>query len=99
MSIRTDGIRAVMHNTCFVAGPIAGVSADLMVLNVTAGSPIPGWSVGLINKAAIPVVGGYTISASYGSDGLAVQCGRSFGAIYGSAAKLCVQTKMSGCSP
>ena len=72
-------------------------SFDLTVLNVTAGSPSPGWSIGLINKAAIPVVGGYTISPSYGSDGWAVQAGRSFGAIYGSAAKLCVQTKVSGC--
>jgi hypothetical protein len=55
----TVGVCAVMQNTCFVAGPITGVSGDLTVLNVSAGSPNPGWSVGLINKADVPVVGGY----------------------------------------
>ena len=93
----TGGACAIMNNICLVGGPMAGYSGDLTVLNVSAGNPSDGWSVGLINKAAIPI-GGYSISPSYGSDGLALQVGRSFGTIYGSGAKICRQEKVASCN-
>jgi hypothetical protein len=93
----TNGSCAVMQNVCFVGGPIAGYSADLTVLNVSAGSPSDGWSISLINKAAIPI-GGYSLSSGYGSDGLTVQAGRSFGPIFGWGVKACAQQKVSSCT-
>jgi hypothetical protein len=93
----TDGACAIMRNICLVGGPIAGYSADLTILNVSAGSPSDGWSISLINKAAIPI-GGYSLSTGYGSDGISLQGGRSFGPIYGWGAKACIQQKISSCT-
>jgi hypothetical protein len=93
----TDGACAIMQSICLVGGPIAGYSADLTILNVSAGTPSDGWSFSLINKAAIPI-GGYSLSPGYGSDGLSFQAARSFGAIYGWGAKVCIQQKVSSCT-
>lgn len=59
-----------------------GYSADLTVLNISAGSPGSGWSASLIEKWAIPA-GGFSITSGYGSDGVSLQVRCSFGAIAG----------------
>jgi RHS repeat-associated protein len=86
----TDGSCAVMRNVCVIGGPIFGATIDTTLLNVSAGSPSDGWSISFINKAAIPV-GGYSIAPGYGSDGLTLQAGRSFGTMLGWGVKACIQ--------
>ena len=93
----TDGSCAVMRNVCVIGGPIFGATVDTTLLNVSAGSPSDGWSISFINKAAIPV-GGYSIAPGYGSDGLTLQAGRSFGTMLGWGVKTCIQTKGGSCA-
>ena len=92
----TNGMCAVMQNVCLVAGPIAGYSVDMTVLNVSSGNPSNGWSASLIDKWAVPI-GGFSVAPGYGSDGLTVQAGRSFGVIGGWGAKFCIQEKVGSC--
>lgn len=61
-----------------VGGPIAGYSADPMILSVSEGSPSSGWWFSLINKAAVSLVG-YSIALGYGSDDFGLQVGKSWG--------------------
>lgn len=94
--VSTNGSCAVMQSSCVLAGPIAGYTVDATLFNISAGSPSDGWSVGMVNKYAVPI-GGLSISPGYGGDGASLQVGRSFGTIADSAGKICVQKKIGGC--
>jgi RHS repeat-associated protein len=96
LMISTNGSCAVIQTSCVLAGPIAGITRDVTFLNISSGTPGDGWSVGFVNKYALPV-GGSSISGGYGSDGASLQVGRSFGTIYGSAVKACTQRTIGGC--
>lgn len=54
----TDGTCAIMMNQCFIAGPMIAYTFDTTLINVSAGSPGPGWSLSLLDKASVPVFGG-----------------------------------------
>lgn len=53
-------------------------------------------SVGVFGKLSIPLVG-ISGTVNYGSDGLGVQAGRSFGPGAGAAIKMCVADRVRGC--